>query len=100
VGVQRGSCDPRNPRYTGRQVWNKQPKSEVLIDVNDVALGHVTKQKWNDPDKWVWSERPVHEALIDEEIFKQAQALQRAKGSADERSPRRTSRNAMGFSGK
>jgi Recombinase len=33
-----------NPRYTGRQVWNKQPKSEVLIDVNDVALGHTTKQ--------------------------------------------------------
>ena len=22
-----------NPRYTGRQVWNRQPKSEVLIDV-------------------------------------------------------------------
>lgn len=64
----------------------------MLIDVDDVALGHMTKQTWNDPDKWVWSERPVHEALIDEETFKQAQALQRAKGSADERSPRRTSR--------
>jgi site-specific DNA recombinase len=81
-----------NPRYTGRQVWNKQPKAEVLIDVNDVAQGHTTKQSWNDPDKWVWSEKPVHEPLVDEEAFHQAQALMRAKRSADERSPRRTSR--------
>lgn len=29
-----------NPRYTGRQVWNKQRKDEVLLDVEDVALGH------------------------------------------------------------
>lgn len=53
-----------NPRYTGQQVWNKQPKSEVLIDVNDVGLGHTTKQSWNDADKWIWSERPVHEPLV------------------------------------
>ena len=81
-----------NPRYTGRQVWNKQPKSEVLIDVMDVALGHMTKQKWNDQDKWIWSEQPTHEPLIDDETFKQVQVLRKAKGSADERSPRRTSR--------
>jgi site-specific DNA recombinase len=29
-----------NPRYTGRQVWNKQRKDDVLLDVDDVALGH------------------------------------------------------------
>jgi DNA invertase Pin-like site-specific DNA recombinase len=32
----------RNPRYTGRQVWNRQRRDEVLIDVDDVALGHET----------------------------------------------------------
>jgi hypothetical protein len=64
----------------------------VLIDVNDVALGHTTKQKWNDPGKWVWSEKPAHELLIDDETFARAQALRRAKGSANERSPRRTAR--------
>ena len=37
-----------NPRYTGHQVWNKQRKDEVLIDVEDVALGHTTKLRWND----------------------------------------------------
>jgi site-specific DNA recombinase len=29
-----------NPRYTGHQVWNRQRRDEVLIDVDDVALGH------------------------------------------------------------
>ncbi|HXT92810.1 MAG TPA: recombinase family protein [Trebonia sp.] len=77
-----------NPRYTGRQVWNKLPKSELLIDVNDVALGHATKQKWNEPGKWIWSKEPVHEPLVGIEAFERVRALQRAKGSAGERSPR------------
>jgi DNA invertase Pin-like site-specific DNA recombinase len=81
-----------NPRYTGRQVWNKQPKSELLIDVNDVALGHTTKQKRNEPDQWIWSKEPVHEPLIDAESFTQVQSTLCAKSSADERSPRRTPR--------
>jgi hypothetical protein len=34
-----------NPRYTGRQVWNRQRKDEVLLDVADVAQGFVTKPK-------------------------------------------------------
>ena len=29
-----------NPRYTGYQVWNRQRSDEVLLDVDDVALGH------------------------------------------------------------
>ena len=28
--------------YTGRQVWNRQRKDEVLVDVHGVALGHAT----------------------------------------------------------
>ena len=46
-----------NPRYTGRQVWNRQRKDEVLIDV---ALGHTTKMRWNDDGKWVYSDQPAH----------------------------------------
>ena len=45
-----------NPRYTGHQVWNKQRKDEVLLDVDDVALGHITKLRWNEAGKWIWSE--------------------------------------------
>jgi DNA invertase Pin-like site-specific DNA recombinase len=81
-----------NPRYTGRQVWNKQRKDEVLLDVEDVALGNVTKMRWNQPGEWIWSERPVHEPLIGVETFERAQAVRRARGASHERSPRRTPR--------
>lgn len=81
-----------NPRYTGRQVWNKQRKDEVLVDVDDVALGHVARLRWNEPGKWIWSEQATHDALIDVDTFERAQALRRARGAADERSPRRTPR--------
>lgn len=32
----------KNPRYTGYQVWARQRKDEVLLDIDDVAAGHVT----------------------------------------------------------
>ena len=63
----------KNPRYTGREVWNKQRRDEVLLDVEDVALGHESKMRWNDPDEWVWSEQPTHTAIIEPETFEAAQ---------------------------
>lgn len=63
----------RNPRYTGYEVWNKQRKDEVLIDVDDVALGHVTKQRWNHSDEWIRSAEPTHEAIVSMELFEAAQ---------------------------
>lgn len=69
-----------NPRYTGYQVWNKQRRDEVLIDVEDVALGHESRMRWNDTDKWVWSEKPMHEPLVAMEEFETAQAHLAAKG--------------------
>ena len=50
-----------NPRYTGYEVWNKQRKDEVLIDVDDVSLGHETRMRWNDTTQWIWSNEPVHD---------------------------------------
>jgi site-specific DNA recombinase len=66
-----------NPRYTGHQVWNKQRKDEVLIDVDDVALGHIAKLRWNESDKWVWSERIVHPPIIDRETFDRTPSISR-----------------------
>ena len=71
-----------NPRYTGRQVWNRQRKDEVLIDVHDVALGHTTKMRWNDEDKWIFSEEIVHPPIIDDPTFQQAQDLLTARRGA------------------
>jgi hypothetical protein len=50
-----------NPRYTGRQVWNKQRKDGILLDVNDVAAGYETRMRWNQAGSWVWSDAIVHE---------------------------------------
>ena len=34
----------RNPRYTGFEVWNKQRKDEVLIDVDETYSGVVVEK--------------------------------------------------------
>lgn len=41
----------------------------MLIDVEDVALGHESKMRWNNRGEWVWSDRPTHEALVAVEQF-------------------------------
>ncbi|WP_007513299.1 MULTISPECIES: recombinase family protein [Pseudofrankia] len=74
-----------NRRYTGHQVWNKQRKHEELLDVEDVAFGYETKLKWNEKDKWVWSERPAHPAIIDESTFLAAQQRLSTRGPASGR---------------
>jgi site-specific DNA recombinase len=38
-----------NPRYTGRQVWNRQRTDTDLADPADIALGHKQVQRWNLP---------------------------------------------------
>ena len=65
----------RNPRYTGRQVWNRQGRVEELLDVEDVALGHQTKLRWNDPSAWVWSAAQTHEPIVSAEVFARAQEV-------------------------
>jgi len=58
-----------NPRYTGRQVWNRQPTSHELIDPANTGPGHRQVQRWAQPDGWVISTRPAHPALVSEEDF-------------------------------
>ena len=58
-----------DPRYTGRQVWNRQRRDEVLVDVDDVALGHETKMRWNDEGEWIYSNALTHEPLVTNELF-------------------------------
>jgi hypothetical protein len=42
-----------NPRYTGRQVWNRQRTDHDLIDPANTTLGHRQVQRWNLPAGWV-----------------------------------------------
>ncbi|MFB6438793.1 zinc ribbon domain-containing protein [Streptomyces sp. NPDC056411] len=82
-----------NPRYTGHEVWNKQHKEEILLDIDDVPLGHRTKLTWNTPDQWIWSAQPVHEPPISMETFTRARAKKFTRRSGvPERRPRTTNR--------
>lgn len=65
----------QNPRYTGREVWNKQRREEVLVDVEDVALGHESKMRWNHPTQWVRSEHQTHPAIVEPDTFETAQDI-------------------------
>ena len=81
-----------NPRYTGRQVWNRQRTDRDLADPADVSLGHKQVQRWNLPDGWVISARPAHEALVSEVDFIAAQEISAARGpspSDDMSAPRK-----------
>jgi DNA invertase Pin-like site-specific DNA recombinase len=83
-----------NPRYSGRQVWNKQRKVEILIDVDDVALGHETKMRWNPTQDWVYSTAQAHEALVDDDSFERVQTMiaAGARRPGIDRKPRRSKR--------
>src|SRR6266542_3632462 len=64
-----------NPRYTGYQVWNKQRRDEVLLDIDDVAAGYVGRVRWNPTDAWIFSEQPAHQPLIAKADFDRVQAM-------------------------
>jgi site-specific DNA recombinase len=62
-----------SPRYTGRQVWNKQSTSEALIDPHDVAQG-VRKVRRNNPMRdWIYSREAAHPAIVTVQDFEMAQ---------------------------
>ena len=69
-----------NPRYTGRQVWNRQRTDTELADPGNVTLGHKSVQRWNLPDGWVISSRPAHPALVSEDDFIAAQDINATRG--------------------
>jgi DNA invertase Pin-like site-specific DNA recombinase len=71
-----------NPRYTGRQVWNRQRTDKDLADPGNVSLGHKSVQRWNLPDGWVISNKPAHAALVSEDDFIAAQDVRAARGPA------------------
>jgi site-specific DNA recombinase len=74
-----------NPRYTGRQVWNRQRTDFDLADPADPAdtsLGHRQVQRWNLPEGWVISGHPAHAALVSEPDFIAAQDTAAPRGPA------------------
>jgi site-specific DNA recombinase len=54
----------------------------VLIDVEDVALGHTTKLRWNESGKWIWSDKIVQPPINDRETFDQVQTMISGRAAA------------------
>jgi DNA invertase Pin-like site-specific DNA recombinase len=77
----------QNPRYTGRQVWNRQRTDKDLADPANTSLGHKQVQRWNMPDGWVISARPARPALVSEADFVAAQDINAARDPAPEAGP-------------
>jgi len=71
-----------NPRYTGRQVWNRQRTDFDLVDPANTGLGHKQVQRWNLPEGWVISKHPAHPALVSEADFIAAQDAAAPRGPA------------------
>jgi hypothetical protein len=67
-----------NPRYTGRQVWNRQH-----TQYRHTEGGRVGVQQWNPTDQWVVSARPVHPALVSDTDFIAVQAVRSTRASGD-----------------
>jgi site-specific DNA recombinase len=69
-----------NPRYTGRQVWNRQRTDHDLIDPANTTLGHKAVQRWNLPTGWVISKQLAHPALVSEHDFIAVQNMSAPRG--------------------
>lgn len=69
-----------NPRYTGRQVWNRQ-----RTDVNSTSSGHDQRDttRWNPITDWVISKQQAHAALVSEQDFITTQAIRSHRTAAD-----------------
>jgi site-specific DNA recombinase len=64
-----------NPRYTGRQVWNRQRTD------HDPESG--SSRAWNDHADWIISTTPVHPPLVSEAGFVAVQAMRATRPAAD-----------------
>jgi DNA invertase Pin-like site-specific DNA recombinase len=62
-----------NPRYTGRQVWNRQHTDRGSLDAADDLLGQAEARRWNMVQQWVISREVAHPPLVTEEDFVAAQ---------------------------
>jgi site-specific DNA recombinase len=69
-----------NPRYTGRQVWNRQRTDTHLVDPANTGLGHRPVRRRNLPEGWVISARPAHPAIVTEADFIVVQDLAARRG--------------------
>ncbi|HVK43923.1 MAG TPA: recombinase family protein, partial [Micropruina sp.] len=72
-----------NPRYTGRQVWNRQRTDHDDVEPDGTIARHQEVQRWNAAPHWVISRQIAHPPLVTEEQFVAAQAIHTAPTPTD-----------------
>jgi DNA invertase Pin-like site-specific DNA recombinase len=72
-----------NPRYTGRQVWNRQRTDREPIDEPAGTGGHREVLRWNPAQDWVISKKMAHTGLVSEADFIAAQSVRAARPTGD-----------------
>lgn len=72
-----------NPRYTGRQVWNRQRTDREPTELADGGRGHRQVLRWNPAQHWVISRKMAHPGLVSEADFVAAQAIRAARPTSD-----------------
>jgi hypothetical protein len=60
-----------NVKYTGRQVWNRQPAHHTPAHLP----GPFKTQRWTSSNEWVISKRLAHPVLVSEADFIAAQEI-------------------------
>lgn len=72
-----------NPRYTGRQVWNRQHTDRHEMTGQAELFEQHDVQRWTASTQWAISRSVAHPPLISEEQFVRAQAVHTAPTLAD-----------------
>lgn len=88
-----------NERYTGIQVYGKQPRKYRLLDPDQPTLGHVRGQEWAGRDQWVLSNQQFHAALVSREQFDLAQARMTTRRTPEQPRPK-ISQGRYAFAGR
>jgi hypothetical protein len=64
-----------NPRYLGYHVSGRTKKADILLDPDSPALGHVTRQMWQERSEWVTATVQTYDAIVDETTWHQVAGL-------------------------
>jgi hypothetical protein len=72
-----------NPRYTGRQVWNRQRTDRGPADATSAGHSDREVMRWNQPQDWVISARMALRGLVSEAEYIAVQAIRAARPTGD-----------------
>jgi site-specific DNA recombinase len=87
-----------NDKYLGRGVWGKQVRTDELYDLDDVAAGYITRQRWANPQQWVYGPDHAHPSLIDQQLWDAVRArlaVRSQQAQRGTRSPKATTTSYM-----